>query len=137
VPGSGAARQPVGRVLKRGAERLRLDCAALDTALGALHRSRAPVRISSGARLTRGLGAGGNPRPGERAVEQSADELFHLCRRADAVLIAAGLGGGAGTGAAAQLAALARACAALTVALASSPFAFEGTRRRHRCCLCH
>jgi hypothetical protein len=70
-----------------------LDFAALDTDQHALHRSRAPIHIPLGPKLTRGLGAGGNPRLGERAAEESADELFHLCRSADVVLIAAGLGG--------------------------------------------
>jgi cell division protein FtsZ len=89
-----------------------LDLAALDTDLGALQRSRAPIRIPLGQILTRGLAARANPRLGERAAEESAHDLFHLCRSAAVVLIAA------------DLAATARACAIASVSafgLAASP----------------
>ena len=68
--------------------------AAVDTEARAVHASLAPRKLALGERLTRGLGAGGNATIGERAAEESAEELFHLCSGADMVCIAAGLGGG-------------------------------------------
>src|SRR5581483_9006126 len=68
-----------------------IEFAAVNTDVRALHRSEAPTRIGIGEKLTRGLGAGGNPSVGERAAEESAEELFHLCSSADMVFIAAGM----------------------------------------------
>src|SRR5579875_1827442 len=107
-----------------------VEFAALNTDQQALQRSEAPIRIAIGEKLTRGLGAGGNPSIGERAAEESAEELFHLCSQADMVFIAAGMGGGTGTGASPVVAEIAQSCGALTVAVVTKPFNFEGARRR-------
>src|SRR5437867_2986763 len=96
----------------------------------ALIRSQAPARIRIGDRVTRGLGAGGNPSVGERAAEESAEEIMEAMRGADMVFIAAGMGGGTGTGAAPKVAEIARELGALTIAVVTRPFSFEGPRRR-------
>jgi cell division protein FtsZ len=96
----------------------------------ALIRSQAPVRIRIGDRVTRGLGAGGNPNVGERAAEESTEEMMEALRGADMVFIAAGMGGGTGTGAAPKLAEIARELGALTIGVVTRPFSFEGPRRR-------
>src|SRR5581483_46831 len=83
-----------------------------------------------GERLTRGLGAGGNPSVGEKAAEETADEILEVCRDADMVFIASGMGGGTGTGASPVVAQIAREAGALTVGVVTKPFAFEGSRRR-------
>src|SRR5262245_12883596 len=107
-----------------------IEFAAVNTDLQALHRSEAPIRIGLGEKLTRGLGAGGNPTIGERSAEESAEELFHLCSQADMVFITAGMGGGTGTGASPVVAEIAQQCGALTVGVVTKPFNFEGARRR-------
>jgi cell division protein FtsZ len=107
-----------------------VDFAVINTDVTALDRSTAPNRIDIGEKLTRGLGAGGNPSVGERAAEESAEELFHLCSGADMVFIAAGMGGGTGTGASPVVAEIAQNCGALTVGVVTKPFSFEGARRR-------
>ena len=96
----------------------------------ALIRSQAPVRIRIGDRVTRGLGAGGNPSVGEKAAEESAEEIMEALRGADMVFIAAGMGGGTGTGAAPKVAEIAREMGALTIGVVTRPFSFEGPRRR-------
>ena len=96
----------------------------------ALIRSQAPVRIRIGDRVTRGLGAGGNPSVGERAAEESAEEVMEALRGADMVFIAAGMGGGTGTGGAPKVAEIARELGALTIGVVTRPFSFEGPRRR-------
>ncbi|HEY7062137.1 MAG TPA: cell division protein FtsZ, partial [Chloroflexota bacterium] len=93
----GGGSNAVNRMIQAGVRGI--EFAAVNTDMQALHRSEAPNRIGIGEKLTRGLGAGGNPSVGERAAEESAEELFHLCSGADMVFIAAGMGGGTGTGA--------------------------------------
>ncbi|HEY8475271.1 MAG TPA: cell division protein FtsZ, partial [Chloroflexota bacterium] len=95
-----------------------------------LARSEAPVRLRIGEKLTRGLGAGGNPATGARAAEESADAIMEVCTGADMVFIAAGMGGGTGTGAAPIIAQIAQDVGALTVGVVTKPFSFEGKRRR-------
>ena len=87
-----------------------------------------PVRI--GDKLTKGLGAGGRPEVGARAAEESASQIQELVRNTDMVFITAGMGGGTGTGASPIIAKIAKAAGALTVAVVTKPFEFEGTRRR-------
>ncbi|NJC89253.1 MAG: cell division protein FtsZ [Desulfuromonas sp.] len=96
----------------------------------ALKASKAPVRVQLGGRLTKGLGAGANPEVGREAAEEDRGRIADLLQGADMVFIAAGLGGGTGTGAAPVIADVARELGALTVAIATKPFAFEGGKRQ-------
>ena len=102
---------------------------ALNTDAQALVRSLTTTQMVMGEKLTRGLGAGGDPALGEKAAEASMDEIRALIRGADMVFITAGLGGGTGTGAAPIVAEIAREERALAVGVVTMPFAFEGTRR--------
>jgi len=101
----------------------------LNTDAQALLQSSAQQRIQLGQKLTRGLGAGGNPVIGQKAAEESRGELQQSLEGADLVFIAAGMGGGTGTGAAPILAEVAKECGALTVGIVTKPFAFEGRKR--------
>ncbi len=96
----------------------------------ALQRCEVPVRIQVGERLTRGLGVGGDPETGRLAAEESREHLTELLRGADMVFVAAGMGGGTGTGTAPIIAEIAREAGALTVAVVTKPFSFEGSQRR-------
>jgi cell division protein FtsZ len=96
----------------------------------ALRASKASVRVQLGGRLTKGLGAGANPEVGREAAEEDRGRLADLLQGADMVFIAAGMGGGTGTGAAPVIAEVAREVGALTVAIATKPFAFEGKKRQ-------
>lgn len=102
---------------------------AVNTDAQALIMSDADVKLAIGRELTRGLGAGSDPEIGERAAEEAADELAETLAGADMVFITAGEGGGTGTGAAPVIAEIARAQGALTIAIVTRPFAFEGRRR--------
>jgi cell division protein FtsZ len=88
-----------------------------------------PVKIRIGDKLTRGLGVGGNPEIGRSAAEESREELYEAVRGADMVFIASGMGGGTGTGAAPVVAEVAKETGALTIAVVTKPFGFEGRRR--------
>ncbi|HEY6289988.1 MAG TPA: cell division protein FtsZ [Terriglobia bacterium] len=100
-----------------------------NTDLQALSVSQAPVKIQLGAKLTKGLGAGANPDVGRRAALEDTEKIIEALEGADMVFITAGLGGGTGTGGAPIVAGLARELSALTVAVVTKPFAFEGKRR--------
>lgn len=100
-----------------------------NTDLQALEMSRAPVRIQLGVKLTNGLGAGANPEIGRKAALEDADKIIEALEGADMVFVTAGLGGGTGTGAAPIIASLASEMGALTVAVITKPFGFEGKRR--------
>ncbi|MGH2542994.1 MAG: cell division protein FtsZ [Ardenticatenaceae bacterium] len=102
---------------------------AVNTDAQALLLSEAPHRVRIGDKLTRGLGAGGNPEVGAKAAEESEDELRDAVRGADMVFITAGLGGGTGTLASAVVARVAREEGALTIGVVTRPFSFEGSRR--------
>lgn len=91
--------------------------------------SKAKERIRIGDKLTRGLGAGGNPEIGRKAAEESVEELYEVLRGADMVFITCGMGGGTGTGATPVIAAVARELGALTIGVVTKPFHFEGARR--------
>lgn len=102
---------------------------ALNTDGQALMRSQAPQRIRLGDKATRGLGAGGDPEIGQRAAEESLDELYALLHGSDMVFVTAGMGGGTGTGAAPTVAKIAREEGALTIGVVTRPFSFEGAQR--------
>ncbi len=102
---------------------------AVNTDNQALMMSKAKTRVRIGDKLTRGLGAGGNPEIGRKAAEESSDELYEVLRGADMVFIAGGMGGGTGTGASPIVAQIAKELGALTIGVVTRPFGFEGARR--------
>jgi cell division protein FtsZ len=102
---------------------------AINTDAQSLTQSDAPQRLQIGQKLTRGLGAGGNPAIGQKAAEESRDEILAALDGSDLVFITAGMGGGTGTGAASVVAEAAKEVGALTVAVVTRPFLFEGRRR--------
>lgn len=102
---------------------------AMNTDAQALQASNASHKLQLGAKLTRGLGAGSNPDMGQKAAEESREEVKNLLQGADMVFITAGMGGGTGTGGAPVVADVAKETAALTVAVVTKPFGFEGKRR--------
>jgi len=102
---------------------------AMNTDAQALAITEAPVRFQLGERVTRGLGAGGDPNVGQRAAEESRDELAQLVTGSDMVFVTAGMGGGTGTGSISVVAEIAKKSGALTIAIVTKPFGFEG---RHR-----
>lgn len=102
---------------------------AVNTDAQALLTNKAPTKIQIGENLTRGLGVGGNPDLGSKAVEESSEKLKEFLADSDMVFLAAGMGGGTGTGGLPAIAGMAKEMGALTVAAVTKPFAFEGTRR--------
>jgi cell division protein FtsZ len=102
---------------------------SINTDSQALAQNAAPRRLQMGQKLTRGLGAGGNPAIGQKAAEESREEIAHAIENADLVFITAGMGGGTGTGAAPIVAEVAKEMGALTVGVVTRPFTFEGRRR--------
>jgi cell division protein FtsZ len=102
---------------------------AANTDVQALMTSQAPVKLQLGVKLTSGLGAGANPDVGRRAALEDSDKIIEALEGADMVFVTAGLGGGTGTGAAPVIASLASEMGALTVAVVTRPFGFEGKRR--------
>ena len=102
---------------------------AVNTAAQALLRSKAPIQVRVGDKLTRGLGSGGDPGIGRGAAEESADDLYSVLKGADMVFITAGIGGGTGTGASPIVAQAAREVGALTIGVVTRPFTFEGNQR--------
>src|SRR6185369_13903339 len=102
---------------------------ALNTDAQALASCRAPNKLQIGTKITRGLGAGSNAELGRQAALENTDRIVELLQGADMVFVTAGLGGGTGTGAAPVVASLARELDALTVAVVTKPFGFEGARR--------
>ncbi|HUQ49442.1 MAG TPA: cell division protein FtsZ [Terriglobales bacterium] len=100
-----------------------------NTDLQALQMSQASVKIQLGVKLTSGLGAGANPEVGRKAALEDAEKIIEALEGADMVFVTAGMGGGTGTGAAPIIASLASEMGALTVAVVTKPFAFEGKRR--------
>lgn len=126
VGGSGGA--AINRMVSakiRGVEFL-----AINTDAQALHHSRAPFKLHIGTGTTRGLGAGMDPDLGRKAAEENRDEIKEALKGADMVFLTCGLGGGTGTGASPLIAELAREAGALTIAVVTKPFSFEGAQRR-------
>jgi len=106
-----------------------IEFISINTDHQALARSKAPTRIQIGEKITRGLGCGADPSIGEKAAEESKDEIAQAIRGTDMLFITAGMGGGTGTGAAPVVAQIARELGILTVAVVTKPFRFEGPRR--------
>src|SRR4051795_11633697 len=123
----GGGSNAVNRMIQSGVRGV--EFIAVNTDTQALSRCDAPTRLHIGEKLTRGLGAGGNPNTGEKAAEESAEQLAELVRDADMVFIAAGMGGGTGTGAAPVIAQISKDLGALTVGVVTKPFTFEGRQR--------
>jgi len=103
---------------------------AANTDLQALGISKSPIKVQLGAKLTKGLGAGADPEVGRNAMMEDAEKMKELLKGADMIFIAAGMGGGTGTGGAPILAEIARDHGALTVAVVTKPFLFEGKKRQ-------
>jgi cell division protein FtsZ len=123
----GGGQNAVNRMIEEGIEGV--EFISTNTDAQALSLSRAPVRVRLGDKLTRGLGAGGDPEIGRKAAEESADELYNVLKGADMVFVTCGMGGGTGTGAAPVVAQVAKECGALTIGVVTRPFTFEGGRR--------
>ena len=123
----GGGGNAVNRMIASGLKKV--SFIALNTDVQALQRSNAQTRIAIGKEITGGLGAGGVPEIGEKAALESKDEIRAELENADMVFITAGMGGGTGTGAAAVVAEIAKSCGALTVAVVTTPFAFEGKKK--------
>jgi len=124
----GGGGNAVNRMIRAGVENV--EFVAVNTDAQALLNNEAPTAVRIGDKLTKGLGAGGRPAVGERAAEESAEGLAGLMRGADMIFITAGMGGGTGTGASPTIAKLAKQAGALTVAVVTRPFEFEGAKRR-------
>jgi cell division protein FtsZ len=123
----GGGGNAVNRMIDAGVEGIEFIVANTD--LQALRMSRAPVKLQLGVKLTNGLGAGANPEVGRKAALEDSDKIIEALEGADMVFVTTGLGGGTGTGAAPIIASLATEMGALTVAVVTKPFAFEGKRR--------
>src|SRR3989339_315344 len=107
-----------------------VDFVVLNTDVQALHHSTAPQKLHIGKSVTRGLGAGMDPEVGRKAAEESQNEIREILKDSDMVFITCGLGGGTGSGASSVVAEVARELGALTVAVVTKPFGFEGPKRR-------
>ena len=107
-----------------------VDFVAMNTDVQALHHSSAPQKLHIGKSITRGLGAGMDPELGKKAAEESQNEIRDLLKDSDMVFITCGLGGGTGSGASPVVAEIAKELGALTVAVVTRPFGFEGPKRR-------
>jgi len=124
----GAGTNAVNRMLEEAIQGV--EFIAVNTDAQSLLMSIAPRKVRIGDKLTKGLGAGGDPELGQRAAEESQEELAEIVDGADMVFITAGMGGGTGTGASPIIARLAREAGALTVGIVTKPFSFEGRRRQ-------
>ncbi|MEK7312453.1 MAG: cell division protein FtsZ [Chloroflexota bacterium] len=123
----GGGSNAINRMIEEGLSGV--EFIAINTDAQALLLSNAPRRIRIGDKLTRGLGAGGNPEKGQKAAEESQEELYESMRGSDMVFITAGMGGGTGTGASPTVAQIAKELGALTIGVVTRPFTFEGAKR--------
>jgi len=123
----GGGTNAVNRMIAEGLQGV--EFVAINTDAQALMLSNAPKRVRIGDKLTRGLGAGGNPEVGMKAAEESADDLYASLKGADMVFVTCGMGGGTGTGAAPVVARIARDVGALTIGVVTRPFSFEAHKR--------
>lgn len=119
----GGGGNAVNRMISSGIKGV--EFIAANTDVQDLKRSQAPLKLQLGEQLTRGLGAGGDPRVGRQAAEESREEIKELLTGADMVFITAGMGGGTGTGGASILAEISHSLGALTVGVVTRPFSFE------------
>ncbi|MBT4153397.1 MAG: cell division protein FtsZ [Candidatus Magasanikbacteria bacterium] len=125
VGGSGGA--AVDRMVKSGIRGV--EFIVMNTDVQALHHNSAPHKLHIGKTITRGLGAGMNPEMGKRSAEEAQNEIREMIKDSDMVFITCGLGGGTGSGASPVIAEIARDMGALTVAVVTKPFEFEGPQR--------
>ena len=124
----GAGCNAVNRMIEAGLSGV--EFIAVNTDVQALMLSKAPKRIPIGEKLTRGLGAGGDPVVGQKAAEESSDDLYEAINGSDMVFITSGMGGGTGTGAAPIISQIAKETGVLTIGVVTKPFSFEGQRKR-------
>ncbi len=124
----GGGSNAVNRMIR--AELMGVEFIAVNTDAQALLQSDAPNKIRVGDKITRGLGAGGDPSIGQRAAEEDSEKIADALRDSDMVFITAGMGGGTGSGAAPVIAEIARDMGALTIGVVTKPFTWEGARRR-------
>jgi cell division protein FtsZ len=124
----GGGSNAVNRMIR--AEMMGVEFIACNTDAQALLQSDAPHKIRIGDKITRGLGAGGDPGIGQRAAEEDSEKIYEALKDSDMVFITAGMGGGTGSGAAPVIAEVARDVGALTIGVVTKPFAFEGAKRR-------
>jgi cell division protein FtsZ len=124
----GGGSNAVNRMIR--AEMMGVEFIACNTDAQALLQSDAPHKIRIGDKITRGLGAGGDSSIGQRAAEEDSEKIAEALRESDMVFITAGLGGGTGSGAAPIVAEIAKELGALTIAVVTKPFSFEGARRK-------
>lgn len=123
----GGGQNAINRMIQSGLEGV--EFLSINTDAQALYTSKAPIRINIGRATTRGLGAGANPQIGQKAAEESSEEIKQALAGADMVFITCGLGGGTGTGAAPVIAEIAKGLGALVIGVVTKPFGFEGQRR--------
>ncbi len=124
----GGGSNAVNRMIEQGIQGV--EFISINTDAQALMLANAPQRLRIGDKLTKGLGSGGQPEIGEKAAQESAEEIKALLKGADMVFVTCGMGGGTGTGAAPIIAKIAKDSGALTIGVVSRPFTFEGARRR-------
>ncbi len=123
----GGGTNAVNRMIEAGIQGVDFIC--INTDAQSLNMSMAPAKLQIGQTLTRGLGAGANPEVGEKAAEESRDDIVEYLKGADMVFVTAGMGGGTGTGGTPIVAQAAKEVGALTVGVVTKPFSFEGRRR--------
>jgi cell division protein FtsZ len=123
----GGGSNAINRMIAEGIQGV--EFVAINTDAQALLLSNATTRVRIGEKLTRGLGAGGNPEVGRKAAEESAEDLYNVLKGSDMVFVTAGLGGGTGTGGAPIVAQIAKDVGALTIGVVTRPFTFEGGKR--------
>jgi len=124
----GGGSNAVNRMIEQGIRGV--EFIAINTDAQALMLANAPQRLRIGDKLTKGLGAGGQPEIGEKAAMESAEEVKALMKGTDMIFVTCGMGGGTGTGAAPVIARLAKESGALTIGVVTKPFTFEGARRK-------
>ncbi|OQA46677.1 MAG: Cell division protein FtsZ [Chloroflexi bacterium ADurb.Bin325] len=124
----GGGSNAVNRMIEQGIRGV--EFIAINTDAQALMLANAPQRLRIGDKLTKGLGAGGNPEIGDKAAQESIEEIKALMKGTDMVFVTCGMGGGTGTGAAPVIAKIAKDAGALTIGVVTKPFNFEGLRRR-------
>ncbi len=128
IGAGGGGSNAVDRMIETGVQGI--DFITVNTDAQALIHSGAPVRVRIGDKLTKGLGSGGNPVIGQKAAEETTEELYEVLKSSDMVFITAGMGGGTGTGSSPVIAQIAQELGALTVGVVTKPFTFEGAHRR-------
>jgi len=124
----GGGQNAVNRMIEEGIQGV--EFISVNTDAQALMLSNAPQRLRIGDKLTKGLGSGGNPEIGQRAADESREEIKEMLEDADMVFVTAGMGGGTGSGASPVIASVARELGALTIGVVTRPFTFEGSLRR-------